>query len=261
MKQKLIRQIIAAVLVLALVLVQLPAIAPVVSAYAMDSLSTPQNAGWKAEALATATWDAVENADYYVLTVSVYLEGELQGTAETGTTDTETDVQQQIRNLAPSGADSVDVSFCVKAQNTEESIESVYSENSGEITYYLSVLETIAAPTDVSLSEDGIASFSMVNGAEYYTVTLSAEGDGGWVTDTRENGYIDFGYMYLDIADFMERYYRDRGYYGTTVSFYVEIEAVSPDGRTSAVSEKSNSVSYYKESPLNTPEFVSLAKK
>ena len=260
MKQKLMQRIITTVLVLALIIVQVSCITPVFYAHAQASLLTPQNAVWKSEALATAKWDAVDGADYYVLTVCVYVDGELKGETETGTTSTETDVQQQIRNLAPEDADSVNVSFCVKAQNREESIESAYSESSAEIEYYLRAVEAIETPTDIKLSEDGLVSFKQVDGAAYYTVTLFAEGDGGWVTDTTEYGYVDFGYMYLDISEFMARYYRDRGYYGETVQFYVEIEAVSTDGRASQISEKSNFVEYYIESPLHTPEFVSLEK-
>ena len=260
MKQKLMQRIITTVLVLALIFVQVSCITLVFSAHAQASLLTPQNAVWKSEALATAKWDAVDGADYYVLTVCVYVDGELKGETETGTTSTETDVQQQIRNLAPEDADSVNVSFCVKAQNREESIESAYSESSAEIEYYLRAVESIETPTDIKLSEDGLVSFKQVDGAAYYTVTLCAEGDGGWVTDTTEYGYVDFGYMYLDISEFMARYYRDRGYYGETVQFYVEIEAVSTDGRASQISEKSNFVEYYIESPLHTPEFVSLEK-
>ena len=66
---------------------------------ASAEISIPQNVAWKDDSAATATWPAVENANYYYLQVFVYHDNELLGSTYTGTTDTSIDVQQEIHRM------------------------------------------------------------------------------------------------------------------------------------------------------------------
>lgn len=72
---------------------------PVVAQEVPASLATPTNLAWKDGSTATATWDAVEGANYYSVNVYVYVDGEGIGSTESGTSATEIDVQSQIETV------------------------------------------------------------------------------------------------------------------------------------------------------------------
>ena len=82
------KSFIVLLLVFALLVAQIPVVSPLVPIYAEEILTAPENVWWKEGALATAKWDAVEGADYYVVDLSVYDNDELIVTNETGTDET-----------------------------------------------------------------------------------------------------------------------------------------------------------------------------
>ncbi len=234
----------------------------VVPALADSPLGAPANVSWKTGALATASWEAVDGADYYVVTVGVSYNGQAQGTVETGSTSTETDVQQQIRGLAPQGVDSVKAWFCVKAQNRDSGAESDYSANSSEITYNLSALESLPTPQNVTLSDDGIVTFDIVEGAHHYFIAHSVENSGAWVGgETTQPGVVSGSSISFDISENIKGYYIERGFVGETVRFVAMVKAVSADGKWSDDSEPSNAINYCLTSSVATPTFVSFSKK
>lgn len=260
--KNILKGLTAFIFILALIMVRVSAYIPAIKAYATD-LACPENVGWKAGNLATAEWGAVEGADYYILTVSVSVNGVIRGTTETGTSSTETDLQQQIRNLSPEGVDKVDASFCVKAQNTLEGLESEYSDYSDEKTYYLNAFDTLEAPSDVRLSESGVLSFKIAEGTDHFMISCQAEGSGisiGGEAIMDEDNIKD-GYYYLDISDGLKSYYISRGHVGETVRFSAQVQTVASDGRYSEGSEQSNSIDFLIESALTTPTFVSLEQE
>ena len=70
------------------------------SANEITFLDTPTGLTWKEGSTATAKWNAVENANYYLVNVFLYDEnGNLIGTRETGTSNTELDIQQEINSI------------------------------------------------------------------------------------------------------------------------------------------------------------------
>ena len=63
----------------------------------ITSLDVPDGLEWKEESMATATWNKVENANYYYVFVSVYSSDEnFIGESVTGTSDTSIDLQQEL---------------------------------------------------------------------------------------------------------------------------------------------------------------------
>ena len=66
----------------------------------ITSLDTPTNLSWKENSTATAKWDSVSNANYYMVNVYVHDENNNYiNMQETGTTDIEIDLQQEINNI------------------------------------------------------------------------------------------------------------------------------------------------------------------
>ncbi|MEG0826490.1 MAG: hypothetical protein RR404_03360, partial [Bacilli bacterium] len=63
------------------------------------TLSIPTNLTWKKGSAATVKWDAIENANYYLVNVFVYKENVLIGQTETGTSSNELDIQQEINYI------------------------------------------------------------------------------------------------------------------------------------------------------------------
>ena len=66
----------------------------------VTNLSVPENLIWKENATATATWKAVENANYYKVYVYVYNNDILIGSTETGTGSNEIDLQHEINKIS-----------------------------------------------------------------------------------------------------------------------------------------------------------------
>ena len=229
--------------------------------YAQTVLEVPESLSWKEGTLATAKWENVAGADYYEIKVEVFSGDESLGTANTGTAETEVDLQSQIRSLVSDRVDSVEVRFAVMAKNIETGARSNYSEYSERKNYSLTAITTLPTPEDISLSENGVVSFREVEGADHYLVTWSIEGSSfGGVTDTKRDADFRDGYVYLDVSERMKKDYIGRGYIGQKVLFFVEVEAVSAEGR-SGLPGKSNYIDYLINSSLTTPQYVSFKKK
>ena len=93
-----------------------------------------------------------------------------------------------------------------------------YIENLYYLCYNLSALEAIDAPGEVVLSEGGVLSFKLVDGAVNYRIGCSAEGSFvGIFGDTIENYEIADGYLFTSIRDGLERYYTSLGLLGEQV--------------------------------------------
>ncbi|MCR4992612.1 MAG: Ig-like domain-containing protein [Lachnospiraceae bacterium] len=257
-KKNISKSLLALLLSFVLIVAQIPAVSPFIQVSAEESIDTPENARWKDGALATAEWDAADGADYYILEVSIYADDTFIGSKETGTDKTELDVQQQIRAIPCENVDKVNVSFRVKACNTLTDTTGDYSSKSDTLIYNLRALETIAAPTDIVLSEDGLLSFKPVADIERYNVTYYIEGDGGWGLDLRDSSYEENGYIYVDLSDGLEDYYLYKGYNGKYVKYYAEVESVSADGYFSAVPGKSNTIDYYLDCTIEKPSYLAL---
>ena len=222
-------------------------------------LDTPANVGWKEGALATARWDEVESADYYEVRINIYSGLELIGQNETGTAATEVDLQQEIRSQVSDGIDSVNVEFCVAARNLESGAAGEFSAYSPLKEYAINALESIDAPEEVTLSDNCVLSFKVVEKANHYTIYHSIEGSNtAGSIDTIGRGEEKDGYFYIDMSDVFFHEYQAYGIYGKRVKYYVWVEAISAEGRSSEESERSNSIEYYYESPIPTPEFVSF---
>ncbi len=225
-------------------------------------LSVPANVGWKEGALATAEWDAVEGADYYTVIVRVLSDGNNLGETEAGTSETETDLQQQIRSLAAEVNGQVEVSFKVQAKNTQSNTEGEFSSYSDTLIYRLNANEELEAPTEVSLSDEGVLRFKPVDGADHYLVGNNVSGSAiGYAGDVAiDDVEVVEGYYCYDMSDSMRFYYLDRDYLGETVVFSVWVKAVFPDGRESEAT-LANTINYLIEPDLPAPEFVSLDKE
>ncbi len=153
-----------------------------ITAYADDSFDTnaaPQNVVWKEAATATATWDAFEQANYYLVDVYVEYENEVIGETQTGTSSTEIDLQQEINQIIGEETYStVDVCFAVTAQSVQpdqEILSSERSEISGKLYYSKSKFHQLKTPTNVELSDSLILSFDKVSFAELYGYHYSIE--------------------------------------------------------------------------------------
>ena len=257
-KKNISKSLLALLLSFVLIVAQIPAVSPFIQVSAEESIDTPKNARWKDGALATAEWDAADGADYYKLEVSIYAGDKFIGSKDTETDKTELDVQQQIRAIPCENDDKVNVSFKVKACNTSTDTTGDYSDESDTLIYNLRALDTIAAPTDIVLSEDGILCFKPVADIEKYDVTFYIEGDGGWGLDISDSSYEENGYIYVDLSDGLEDYYLYKGYNGKNVKYYAEVESVSADGYFSAVPGKSNTIDYYLDCTIEKPAYLAL---
>ncbi|MGO5480410.1 hypothetical protein ACTQVS_09700, partial [Anaerovoracaceae bacterium HCP3S3_H6] len=153
-----------------------------------QGLATPTNLTWKDESTATAAWDEVEGANYYVVNVYVSVNGSEVGMAETGTTATEVDLQHEINTaLAGNNADVVDVEFDVKAQyiSDDTTIEGDVSSKSFTLTITTEGRTQLEKPQDVSISDDYVLSWSNYDFRGYaYYVGAVVEYNGRTKTDS-----------------------------------------------------------------------------
>lgn len=237
-------------------------------------MAVPQNLRWVEGSTATATWDAVEGATYYDVLVSVYDGETLLGTASTGTSGTEVDVQGQINTAIAGGQYTfVNVTFQVSAEdrtNPDTPLKSAFSGESPILSYQKYDLET---PTDVTISEDGILSWDAVNGADNYEYIyewsrngepISGAASNGWISTFTTNG----ARASADIsADILRAYtnlcscgYAQKGE-AVQISFVLNARATSGDFY-SANSARSNYLTYSNNeiTVLGIPQNVSISQ-
>lgn len=136
-------------------------------------LAQPQTPSWQAGSAATAVWEAVEGADYYLVTVHVYCDGVELGTMQTGTAATELDVQQEIHNIAGTEYDHVEVCFSVTAQYTDP--EGNVSNGPASVLsdkWAYSLLLNLLPPQDITLSDDGTVRWKLMRDDGYYQIHI-----------------------------------------------------------------------------------------
>jgi len=232
-----------------------------IEAYASEeteiSLSTPSNLVWKDESTATAAWDAVEGANYYVVNVNVFSDGNNIGTAETGTSDTEVDLQHEINTVIGEHTfDGFAVTFTVKAQFADDNIlvESEVSSESPELIVTTAGKTQLPTPTNLVLNDDYTMSWGNYDSNTYdYNVYYKIEYNGNVQTGyasyivynnnlTPENGVVT-----ADFSVPLKNAYEKAGYSGETVDISFRIDAkayFTSDYKDSPLSEYSNSIYY-----------------
>ena len=82
-----------------IVAIILALVAVICCSYALADLDAPLNVRWKEGSTATATWDAVEGADYYQVNIYVFQHDIQVGTSSNGTSDVELDVQNEVNSV------------------------------------------------------------------------------------------------------------------------------------------------------------------
>ena len=153
-------------------------VSPAVAIYADPIvLAKPGNACWADGSTATATWDPVENANYYEVSVNAYSSDTLIGSKDTGTADCSIDVQDIIRAIdGVTDYQSVNVTFKVCAVYKEDGAEDISSDwtsESDSMVYSLTAVNKYDTPTGLSfvLEEEGpVVRFDEVAGATRYDI-------------------------------------------------------------------------------------------
>ena len=239
----------------------------------MDDVTNLQ---WVEDSSATLSWDAVEDANYYAVTVNVYeTDGEtLIGSTETGTTDTELDVQQEIHDvIGIKDYDEVKVAATVCAQKKLDDVVVAQSqgESTGLITYFMTPMVRLPNPTNVNLSEDYILEFDYdLDDPQNQVMAISVEmslKEGGHAQATYSTSFLygsvvwNGGKCRLNVEDFIKGSQRDYArrydYVGPTkVTCFVKLRAKGDyfDSKNTS----SNTVEFESLS-FKTPESISVA--
>ena len=239
----------------------------------VQELATPTNLIWKDESTATAAWDAVDGANYYVVNVFVSSVGNEIGTTESGTSSTEIDLQHEINTIiGETRYEELSVQFTVKAQKITDNnvIEGKVSEKSSELTVDQSGKTTLTTPTNLTLSDDYKLTWSGFDRNSYkYNYYYKITYDG-----TTKTGYASFIYTRnisaeddvatTDVTTALKNAYNDAGYSGETVEISLRILAdakYSGDYSDSAYSAYSNSITYSSigKTTLTTPTNLTLS--
>ena len=137
-------------------------------------LTEVNNVLWKANATATGTWNAVSNANYYLVNVIVEGDGEHIGSTQTGTSDTEIDLQAEISHvIGDRPFEYIEVYFTVIPQILQTNgviISGRESSISDALEYKTTMYEVLDIPNNVTLSVGEIVevSWDRVEHAECY---------------------------------------------------------------------------------------------
>ena len=147
-----------------------------------EELGVVTNPHWKPGSSATATWDAVDGANYYCIVTSVYYDGQKLGETETGTSDTELDVQQEIHEVVGEAAyDVVEVSFTVTPAVIGEdgSITTGSISSESPMQSYLLAGPALGKPTNLVLDSNCVLSWDdmeYVISRYFYQLNLYRDG-------------------------------------------------------------------------------------
>ncbi len=177
----------------------------------IEQLDPVTNLHWIEGSSATIAWNAVEEANYYSVTVDVYEEdgGTLIGSTGTGTTATELDVQQEINSIiGDTGYSSVKVKIIITAQKKQddEIAAESYSAKSEEYTYYTEIRNDpiLCVPSDLILENDGTIKFKYegdrIEGI-YHTWELKV------ANPKTVSGRYKSGIFYLNECSYEDGYY------------------------------------------------------
>ena len=194
----------------------------------ITSLSTPTGLEWKEGSTATAKWDTVANANYYVINVYVHDENNNYiNMKETGTSYNEIDLQQEISNIVDgNNYERVIVNFSVRAQYISDF--EVVESNVSNISSNLIISSTGSTPlkkaTNLTLDDNYNATWDdFDNNADYYAFYYKIEYNGitktGFTdkTITGKRVHLVNGQARENIADVLKSAYQLAGYNGETV--------------------------------------------
>ena len=224
------------------------------------SLAAPANPIWKDKSTATASWDAVDGANYYKVNVYVEADGAQVGTAETGTSATELDLQHEINTIIGEREyEEYSVYFDVTAQIVSDgsTVESVASERSAALTVSSAGKTELGTATNVVLSDDGVLTWDGFDpNSAYYAVYSKVECNGN--TSVQWPASVDFVSVRelssdgetasLDATKALKEAYSEAGYSGETVKVSLRVKAIAGSDdesyKNGDYSEYSNSIYY-----------------
>lgn len=236
-------------------------------------IGTPANPVWKEDSAATAAWESVEGSNYYAVDVYVYV-GEAEiGTVQTGTSDTELDVQQEIHRIAGDRFDVVQVCFSVTAQ---------YIDPEGNITcgsasplsdrWEYDFLLNLLPPQQITLHDDGTLEWNTIRSDCYYElfIYLGSVSEGFYYQDSvirKSDGYttdnnVASCCIAADIQNTIDHY--DGVMHGASFLVSVSMKTlVDYNGsvRKSPESPLCNSIEWFDADAINVapPQAVSLS--
>ena len=223
-----------------------------------EELGVATNLHWKPESSATATWNAVDGANYYNIVTSVYYDGQKLGETETGTSDTELDVQQEIHAIVGEAAyDVVDVSFTVTpaviGEDGSVTTGSISSES--PMQSYLLAGPVLGKPTNLVLDSNCVLSWDEMEYANsHYWYSLKFYRNGSSLGSA--SGYIyswntDSGRCSYDFASRVNREFITLGLTGQDIAIEARLKPygrVEYNGTTYSLegqfSDYSNSIVY-----------------
>jgi len=224
---------------------------------ALAELSVPENIHWKEGSSATAAWEAVTDANYYRLKVSVYDGDTLLGIAETGTASTEIDVQQEIYQVVwDSDLDYVDVSFSVAAEiiSIDGDRQSSFSAETEKCFYKLHSTIRLPIPSNVVLNEDYSVLFDPVEHVSWYYYQIKYSYDGKVKISGTEAIYT---YQInqqnpISILNNIKDYYTSYGFTDEEVEISIRVQSFSyqknnPEYLSSAYSDWAAPVTYKRD--------------
>ena len=267
-----IKKIILIVIILSLFLGNM-LIVPIISLAADDivSLATPSNLKWKDKSTATATWDIVDDANYYLVNVIVYDEENIIGIQETGTSSNEIDLQQEVYTILQSrNLESYQITFNVCAK---------YISDNGDITSdfsdYCELLNVdkksgikLATPTDVSIDDNKIARWTNVPEAGLYQVEYLIKYNNTTKTYTdlfiwKSDGIVKNGIFEIDLTNSINNAYKYFEYSNENVEISIKVlsraSALDNVYINSDYSNMSNTITYSQYiTKLATPTNVSI---
>ena len=228
----------------------------VVNVYAenISELETPNGLAWKDGSTATATWNAVSKANYYMINVYLYNQNhQLIETTETGTATNELDLQQEIYKLL---SEKIIANYLVNYDVTALYIEdsfSIYSNTSEKCTELVINKEgktKLATPTNVALNDNCYASWST-------TDSLSNIWFFGFDWKFECNGNIKYVYgtgtsdakkgTNVNVKDQIKSAYDKAGFTGETVKVAIRVKSwadYDTDYKNGEPSEYSNYIEY-----------------
>lgn len=241
--------------------------------YGIDTsinLEIPQNLKWTDRS--TITWNSVENANYYVVDVSVYKDNILIGNKQIGTNVNKIDVLETVKLILKSQKFApVQVFIKVKSMLILESdsIESDFSNTSeGQILKEGSNI--LATPQNINLTENYVATWTKVEGASYYRIEYKIITSDG-LEKTGYAGQINYGTNVVDgvissnVEELLKYAYKDALYSSNDeVHIAIRIQAVAPYNTAtidSNYSEYSNLILYPKKIQLATPQEATLSEE
>jgi len=266
------KKIVILILIICMISMYFPALSLVSFATEnITSLDTPTNLKWKDKSTATATWNLVENANYYLVNVIVYDGENIIGIQETGTSSNEIDLQQEVYTILQSkNLESYQITFnvCAKYISDDKDIASEFSDYCELLNINKKSGIKLSTPTNVSIDENRIARWTDVPAAGLYQVEYSVKYNNTTRTYTdlfiwKNDGTIKDGIFEVDLTNSINNVYKYFKYNNEIVeiSFKVLSQASALDNIyiNSEYSTPSNSITYSQSiTKLSTPTNVSI---